>query len=933
MAAAILQHPSAVKRRKGASAVLQVVATGVAPLTYTWYKDGVALVGEVAAVVALSNLDRADSGSYWCIVNDSDGVPVSSLPARVSVINVVGTAPLMSSAGGSGGFTATASASSATAYLAFDGQVASELALNPNPAVGEWLLPSGVTSGWLQLTNPAALIFQRYFIFPPTDLARAPRTWRVEGSNDGATWTVLDTRANSAWQYGVAVEYALPSTIAYAYYRLNILPQVTAPAVSELILLQDSGLQAVVTVGTPTLTVGTEAVITVAAAVGPGRTLAGIQLYAGAELIGSSATTPLVVNWTPTLSHVGSQELVGVAINDLGEELPSSSVWLEVAPAVASTPPTVLLVDPVPDSQFLVPSGGVARLPIRFQVVGLADELVRISLLEDTVEVAQLTLASSGTYVWYQAVAGEYDYKLEVETSSGHVVQSNEVTVTISGVAAVAPALGDIATVLAETSGGAVPGAVAYAWRFWDKTVETTSSAVIQRRLNRATTAVELQLVDAYGRSVIKQVAGVAVTLPPVIESITVAATRQVLPYYATLTVKAAVSAATCRFVWRDSRGLTLTASTPEVDGQNFSYVHLVTGDVEILTLEIADGVNSWIALALDLTLAGKTAAAPQLGGLATGLGLRPVAMINWLEPVYAAAVEPIFRLIGQPSIDGVTPPPAWYPGSNQYVRGTPARVLARRQGNAAANTTYLVTSANVDYTLVSAVGPDSGEVTWDLGTQAFKFSTTDRHGVDVTDLLADLLRVGRQVRIESADSSGEIVATVIGVSIISGVAVAYVQFTAQDLWAVVDLGHVRVSFGWAPTGDQVQVGTTVPVLRGARFGGLRLTAVTDESSAGAAQWVVADPTLYGGSSLVGGSEYVEVGARHLDQLPITLDFDAASLVFQQFLDAAAITRVKIATDELAAGEYQVITMAADAHSTPGYVANQVLKYGQLTVL
>ena len=60
--------------------------------------------------------------------------------------------------------------------------------------------------------------------FGPLELPkRGPKTWTVEGSNDGTTWTVVDTRDNIFWQnknYGVIFSLAEPVT--YSRFRFKV---------------------------------------------------------------------------------------------------------------------------------------------------------------------------------------------------------------------------------------------------------------------------------------------------------------------------------------------------------------------------------------------------------------------------------------------------------------------------------------------------------------------------------------------------------------------------------------------------------------------------------------------------------------------------------------------------------------------------------------
>jgi len=51
----------------------------------------------------------------------------------------------------------------------------------------------------------------------------SPRDWTFEGSNNGTSWTVLDTRSGvTTWASNTRYSYTLASQASYQYYRMNI---------------------------------------------------------------------------------------------------------------------------------------------------------------------------------------------------------------------------------------------------------------------------------------------------------------------------------------------------------------------------------------------------------------------------------------------------------------------------------------------------------------------------------------------------------------------------------------------------------------------------------------------------------------------------------------------------------------------------------------
>lgn len=93
---AIATPPAAAIVTSGANLTLSVVATGSAPLTYQWFKDGVALDGATAATLTLTQVTSADAGAYHVVVTNAGG-SAASPPAQVDVRRPLGQlTPLLS---------------------------------------------------------------------------------------------------------------------------------------------------------------------------------------------------------------------------------------------------------------------------------------------------------------------------------------------------------------------------------------------------------------------------------------------------------------------------------------------------------------------------------------------------------------------------------------------------------------------------------------------------------------------------------------------------------------------------------------------------------------------------------------------------------------------------------------------------------------------
>lgn len=83
-APAIVAQPGSLNVGVGASAVFAATATGSAPLSYQWRRNGAAITGANAPILALSNLTALDDGRYDLVVSNRAG-SVTSEPATLVV--------------------------------------------------------------------------------------------------------------------------------------------------------------------------------------------------------------------------------------------------------------------------------------------------------------------------------------------------------------------------------------------------------------------------------------------------------------------------------------------------------------------------------------------------------------------------------------------------------------------------------------------------------------------------------------------------------------------------------------------------------------------------------------------------------------------------------------------------------------------------------
>jgi len=101
-------------------------------------------------------------------------------------------------------------------------------------------------NGWIQYDFGAhnAQTIKRYTINSADVADRDPKDWQFQGSQDGSTWTILDSKSNQSFTARMGMNiYAIGNTTAYRYYRINITANNGAPgtAISELGLWGEKG--------------------------------------------------------------------------------------------------------------------------------------------------------------------------------------------------------------------------------------------------------------------------------------------------------------------------------------------------------------------------------------------------------------------------------------------------------------------------------------------------------------------------------------------------------------------------------------------------------------------------------------------------------------------------------------------------------------------
>jgi hypothetical protein len=107
--------------------------------------------------------------------------------------------------------TASAGTNNATAWNVFDQDVATS-----------WTSQTGLgTTAWVSYQLTSGVVAKRYYILRPSVTTNRPTGWIFQGSNDGSSWTTLDTVVGDATSLGYT-SGTLANTTSYTYYRILV---------------------------------------------------------------------------------------------------------------------------------------------------------------------------------------------------------------------------------------------------------------------------------------------------------------------------------------------------------------------------------------------------------------------------------------------------------------------------------------------------------------------------------------------------------------------------------------------------------------------------------------------------------------------------------------------------------------------------------------
>lgn len=365
-APSITTPPAAITVSVGGSATFSVSATGSAPFTYQWLKDGAAVSGATSSSLTLNPVQFSQAGVYSVTVTGPGGTVTSSGAALI--VNAVVTAPqitsqpagLTVSAGGPLSLSVTATGTGPLSYqwykngVAISGASASTLTF-ASAVVGDSAnYHVVVTNSGGTATSSVAVVV----VTALTPVNTAP----VVGTPPAAQSATV----GSSVSFTVSVSGTSPFTYQWLKNGIVILGATNSTLTINPVQLSDSGSYAVTVSGPGGNVTSTGAALTVNPAVVPATAPqitsqpAGLTLSAGGALnlaVVASGTGPLSYQWykngaaisgasastltfaSAAISDSGSYHVV--VTNSAGSATSAPAVVVVAAAPATTTPPSI----------------------------------------------------------------------------------------------------------------------------------------------------------------------------------------------------------------------------------------------------------------------------------------------------------------------------------------------------------------------------------------------------------------------------------------------------------------------------------------------------------------------------------------------------------------------------------------------------------------
>lgn len=110
----------------------------------------------------------------------------------------------------------------------YEGNSTARYCIGSGHANNGWLSAPVAGPHWVEYRAPAGVrLTPNAYVIRPWDVdnfpARTPKTWELQGSDDGESWTTLDARTNyTAWTSGQNQVFPIPNPQTFSRFRLYI---------------------------------------------------------------------------------------------------------------------------------------------------------------------------------------------------------------------------------------------------------------------------------------------------------------------------------------------------------------------------------------------------------------------------------------------------------------------------------------------------------------------------------------------------------------------------------------------------------------------------------------------------------------------------------------------------------------------------------------
>jgi hypothetical protein len=470
-------QPTSVSVQSGGIADFSVSASGTAPFTYQWRKDGIAIPAATSSTYTIGSTASSDAGSYSVVVSNSVGSATSNA-ATLTLVTIV-TAPSITTQPASAAVTA---GNSATFSVAASGT---------SPFTYQWRKDgssiSGATSSTYSISSTSTSDAGSYIVVITNSVGSATSNAATLSVAAAVIAPAITTQPNAvSVQAGGSASFSVlangSAPLSYQWRKDGItIPAATSPAYTiSSTASSDAGIYSVVVTNSAGSATSNAASLTVAAVViAPTITSQpnAVSVQSGGTAnfsVSASGTAPFTYQWrkdgiaipaatssTYTISSTASSDAGSYSVvvsNSVGSATSNAAtltlVTIATAPSI-TTQPASAAVTAGNSATFSVAASGTSPFTYQWSKGG-----------------SSISGATSSTYSISSTSTSDAGSYIVVITNSAGSVTSNSATLTVSA-AVVAPTITTQPNAVSVQSGGSASFSVvasgtaplSYQWR------------------------------------------------------------------------------------------------------------------------------------------------------------------------------------------------------------------------------------------------------------------------------------------------------------------------------------------------------------------------------------------------------------------------------------------------------------------------------------